>query len=344
MRQVRTGFATRDEAERVLDTIHGNIAQGRAGQPPDPKSVPRLKDLAAPWLERRKITNRSWRDDVSRWDNHLASHFGHLRPGEVTTAEIRRFAEAKLAAGLSSTTAGHCVRLLSVFFSDLVEEGRASSNPCRALPRSTRRLMKNAHDPRETPFLEKLADVRRVYLALPDRYSVMFAIGAFAGLRTGEVLGLAWTDVDIDAERIVVRQQVHRGELAPLKDDEARVVPLLETLAPVLAAWKLRTGGEGLLFPPLHAKRGGRPGAPSRFVREHTLGKRLRKVLADLKLTRPGLNWYRCTRHTFASQWVMGNGSIEKLAAVLGHADISTTTIRASGPTSSPTPTGGPSP
>jgi integrase len=110
-----------------------------------------------------------------------------------------------------------------------------------------------------------------------------------------------------------------------VKDDEARVVPILPPLAPVLAEWKLATGGKGLLFPPLVAKRGGRPDAPPRFVKEHTLGKRLRAVLDKLKLNRSGLNWYRCTRHTFASQWVIGGGSIEKLAAILGHADITTT-------------------
>ena len=31
------------------------------------------------------------------------------------------------------------------------------------------------------------------------------------------------------------------------------------------------------------------------------------------------MKWYHATRHTFASQWVLHDGSIEKLAAVLGH-------------------------
>jgi len=33
----------------------------------------------------------------------------------------------------------------------------------------------------------------------------------------------------------------------------------------------------------------------------------------------PRATWYQATRHTFASQWVMGNGSIQKLATVFGH-------------------------
>jgi hypothetical protein len=33
---------------------------------------------------------------------------------------------------------------------------------------------------------------------------------------------------------------------------------------------------------------------------------------------RPRLNWYRCTRHTFASHWVMDGRPIEKLKEILG--------------------------
>lgn len=319
------GYPDRETAEKVLRKILADLATGRVGMVQDPTGVPTLGELIDDWLERRKLTHRSHRDDVSRWENHLKKFFGNHRPAEVTPAEIRRFAEMKLAQKLSSTTVGHIVRLLSVFFSDLVERGFATSNPVGALPRATRQLMRNAHDPKTTPFLERLEDVRSVYLALPARYGTMFALGALAGLRPGEVLGLAWDDVNLETSRMMVSRQVHHGELGPVKDDEARVVPILPPLAPVLAEWKLASGGAGLLFPPLHAKRGGRPGSPPRFVREHTLGKRLKAALEKLKLTRPGLNWYRCTRHTFASQWVMGGGTIEKLAAILGHASVTTT-------------------
>jgi hypothetical protein len=45
--------------------------------------------------------------------------------------------------------------------------------------------------------------------------------------------------------------------------------------------------------------------------------------LADCKL--PKLTWYQCTRHTFASQFVLGGGSIELLSKVMGHASVTTT-------------------
>jgi hypothetical protein len=37
----------------------------------------------------------------------------------------------------------------------------------------------------------------------------------------------------------------------PLKDKDSRVVPILDRLLPVRTDWKLRTGGEGRVIPPL---------------------------------------------------------------------------------------------
>jgi len=51
-------------------------------------------------------------------------------------------------------------------------------------------------------------------------------------------------------------------------------------------------------------------------------GKHLRATLRRLGLERPGLGWYEATRHTFASQWVLGGGSIEILKEILGHHSV----------------------
>jgi integrase len=100
----------------------------------------------------------------------------------------------------------------------------------------------------------------------------------------------------------------------PLKDKDSRMVPILDALAPILAAWKLRTGGEGLVIPPLRCD--------GEKIDKHTPGIYLRAALEQLGLTRAGLGWYEATRHTFASQWVMGGASIEKLKEILGHYSV----------------------
>ena len=65
-------------------------------------------------------------------------------------------------------------------------------------------------------------------------------------------------------------------------------------------------------------RRAGKNGTPSCFMRPGPLHARLREALAEPRLPLTP-TWYQCTRHAFASKWVMADGWIEKLAAVLGH-------------------------
>ena len=121
------------------------------------------------------------------------------------------------------------------------------------MQKATRRLLKNDHDPRDTPLVEKLDDVRRIHLVLSEPVNVAYALGAMAGLRTGAVIALRWESIDLTARRITVRTASDRltGEERAPKDGTTRVVPILDGLLPVLAAWKLKTGGKGLVVPPI---------------------------------------------------------------------------------------------
>ncbi|HXJ18995.1 MAG TPA: site-specific integrase [Polyangia bacterium] len=314
----------RKTAERALAVALLDLAAGRAGLEVERPPSPPLSKLWIDIIARREGTHRAWRDDASRWKVHLGPFLGHVLPDEVTPAEVRRFVEVKIAAGLSTTTAGHCVRLLSTFYADLVERGFAKVNPVRSVPRSTRRLYKNAHDPRTTPFLERAEDIAAVFRKLDEPHATIFAVGALAGLRPGEVLALEWGDVDLDARRITVRRQVRYGRVGPPKSGRPRFVPIADALGKILAEWRLATGSQGQLFRPAVPTRGGRKGAPPRFVQLHTVHTALATALEKCRLP-PALTLYGCTRHTYASHFVLGGGSIEKLQAILGHASVTTT-------------------
>ena len=310
-RRYEGGFQSKVEAERFRALKRAEVILGRTSGPVDPNRVPTLGALAEPWLARRKLTHRAWREDGNRWRKHLGPAFGSLRPSELDTGRLRAFVEAKRAEGLSSTTCRIYVAILSGLFEDLKERGLAATNPARALPKTLSRLVKPSHDPRTTPFLEKLDDVRRVFLELPHPFNVAFALGAFAGLRPGEAFALRWQHVDLKARRIHVREQMK----GPLKDTESRIVPILDALLPVLKAEHLKAGGDGLVVP---AKR-------ARFARPDVARPALRAALVTLKLNRPGLGWYEATRHTFASHWVLGGRPLEHLREHLGHSTLAMT-------------------
>lgn len=309
------GFRTKAEAENRLTLLRAEAMNQRLGVAADPRLTPPLAELAKDWLQRRAETHAAGKEDASRWRKHLAPWFGHLRPGEVDTARLRAFVEAKRGE-IKPGTIRVTLAVLSSLFEDLLERGVARSNPARHMPKSLLRLIRPDHDPRTTPFMEKLEDVRRLYLALHDKgesIAVAYALGALAGLRTGEVFALRWASVDLAGRRLLVSEST-RGQT---KDRDPRPVPILDPLVPVLEAWRLKTGGTGLVIPPLRCD--------GEKIDKSTPGNMLRPALKGLGLEREGLGWYEATRHTFASQWAMAGRPLRELQAILGHSSIAVT-------------------
>jgi integrase len=311
-RRYRSGFADRETAEKVLAKVRGEIALARAGMPSDSRGLPTLSELGNEWVENRKGTHRAWRDDQSRWKCHVRPFFGRCTASKVDSALLRRFVADRLTAGLHATTVGLCVRFLSTMFSDFAEEPRVtgvSMNPVRALPRSTRRLYRAAHDWKKTPYLKPLGEVVRVYAALREagheQTAVAFAVGAFAMPRTGEVLGLSWPDIDLERGEITVQRQVNRSQLGPLKDDESRVVPVQVALAPVLAEWQEKSGGKGFLFGPDRPGRlaSARTGAHSTFMRPSTLYAHLYEALNTFTWDDDHRNLATCAAMSSGRRW-----------------------------------------
>jgi integrase len=306
-------FISKDLAEKVLAEVLAAAEREGAGMAPDPSMAPTIGEAAATWLERRKKTHRAAQDDVSRW-KHIGPTFDKMKPSEVNAANLRRFIEAKLSEGLNPATVQHFVALISSLFTDLREQGLCAVNPVTTLTRATRKLMASTHDATSTPFLSRQEDIERLYRALEEPYSVILAVGSMGGARCGEIYGLHWEDIDMEARTMRIHQQVQRGRLVNCtKSGKARLVPISTSLFPVLAEWRLKTGGVGLVF----------KGLLTPYIVARTVHERLRAALKVCNL--PQLTLYECTRHTFASQWVMNGGSMELLAKILGHSSTAMT-------------------
>lgn len=92
-----------------------------------------------------------------------------------------------------------------------------------------------------------------------DRYGPMWFFLAMTGCRRGELLGLRWSDVDLDEGSAAIRQQVvpppkasGKGREARIvqgtKTGEARVIELDERTIGVLRQWRTRQNQERLLL------------------------------------------------------------------------------------------------
>ena len=61
-----------------------------------------------------------------------------------------------------------------------------------------------------------------------------------------------------------------------------------------------------------------------RATRRRARPDHLKDALEDCNLSKD-LTWYQCTRHTFASHWVMDGRTLEKLREILGHSSVKVT-------------------
>lgn len=293
---------------------------------------PTLNELAQTWLDSRLDMAVGY-DDRLRWNLHWKPIIGGLDPDELTVPILKRAIVGLRRKGLAKSTVGLCVRLLSNLYGELVEEGQAENNPCRLLSKKTRaQELRSDHDRQTVPFVRSPADITRIYQWLRGRYRTLadaYAIGALAGLRTGEVRALRWDHVDMARRMIHVQQKVERPRGRPAralspdgvstpKDDDSRWVPISDALYPILEAAAAERGPIGLVCPPLMGAAG-----RGRFIGENTMGKMIAQALEELDI--PAMTWYESTRHTFASQWILHGGSKEKLQEMLGHSSVTTT-------------------
>jgi integrase len=112
-------------------------------------------------------------------------------------------------------------------------------------------------DPPRVPASEPRAlsadEVRRLLdEAKGDRLEALFVTAVGTGLRQGELLGLAWEDVDLDVGRISVRRELVRREGRYQRDElktpqSRRAVPLPPAVVDALIAHRGRVIVEGFL-------------------------------------------------------------------------------------------------
>ena len=148
-----------------------------------------------------------------------------------------------------------------------------------------------------------------------------FAVATYLYLRRGELDALEWTDVDLEHRRVhVTKARQADGTIGAPKNGTSRVVPVEETLLPLLVAMHQESGGVGVVAPI--------PGADhaARYVRE-ALG-RADVTRADLftsDATRKQLGFHDATRATGITWAAVRGDEPLRIKQRAGHASFSTT-------------------
>lgn len=330
-RRTSPTYATREEAQRVLDAALYELAGGGMA----PVGAVTLAGYGEAWLARRTV--RSAADERSLWGRHVAGTPLSAMPlAEIRRRHIRDFF-AELARKrkwvakrggergervasdecLSPQTVKLVFALLHRMLNEAIVDEIITTNPAHGhrLPRQ------EADADAEDKWTFLAADEIELLLAceeIPEKARSVYEVAIFTGMRQGELWGLRWGDLSLDAERpeCVVR----RSYEGPTKAGKPRRFPLLQRA--VDAFQRIREGAadvspSALVFPnPSGGMHGGGYDAGWAARNREKAG-----IREDVK--------FHSFRHTCASHLLVGTwGHAWSLAEVrdyLGHSSISVT-------------------
>lgn len=305
-------FARKIDGQRWLDEVTARIVTGnyvdpKAGRQPlreyaEQRWLPSLVHLRATTLDPYGAHLR----------NHVLPALGNHPLGSIRRTDCKTFVAA-LSTRLAPATVSTVYAVLRSLMQSAVDDGLIVANPCARVPLP--RIEKRVIEPLEA------ASVVALFGAMPPRYAVTVLLGAGAGLRQGEALGLLAPRVDFLRRRIHVEEQIQGDNgaepmMRPLKTRASlRIVPVddvvLDALTAHMSTWE--RGPYGLLVT-------GRVGRP---VRRSSFGACFRIAANACGL--PAGTRFHDLRHFAAAVLIAAGLHPKEIQVRLGHATIAET-------------------
>jgi integrase len=321
----RGGFRTRKEAAEALARVRVGLSDGTLVE--KRRASIGFDEVAKEWLRLHSGPNlRSHADNEERYGKHVAPFFGDVPLAAVTPTRLLEF-RAKLQAQdvtrrmpkgevrtlgrkLAPRTVNLTMALVRSILRFAVASGHIPASPTDRIGRG--KLLLPLERPKIAPPIDTPEDVGRMLATVREigeetrrpSLHALFATLIYTGMRRGEVLGLRWTDVDLERRMFVVR----RSYAGTTKSSKHRPVPMPSQLVTILKAHQLSDPWKGeLVFP---------NDAGEMYSRNAKLEEVLREALR-----RSGLRRVRVhdLRHQYASDFLRRGGDIFTLQRILGH-------------------------
>jgi integrase len=319
-------WATRQEAEQAMTKIVGGLHDGTYVEPRKATVASFFLDEWIPAV-RRSLKPSTLRLYRTLADAYIIPTIGGVPLQKLNAGHLNRLYAELLDSGkrdgspLGSETTRKVHRLLHRVLKDALKWNRIARNPAAIAdpPRAQRPTMEAWTADQLDMFLDYASD---------DRLYALWFVFATTGLRRAEALGLRWSDVDLDAARISIRQTLaYVGTKAtfsePKTDSSRRLLELAPPTVEALRAHRSRQAEERLAIGPgystlalVFAHADGRPLNPSTVSRTFD---RLVKGAGIPKITLHGL------RHTFATLALLDGIPAKVVAEVLGHSSTRVT-------------------
>lgn len=196
---------TQAEVRGRLSELRSDLEHGKA-----PVAADTLAAYLPGWLERerQRIRPATWRGREMHVRLYLLPALGRIKLDKLTPAHVERMTAELVARGLSPRSAAHARVTLRRALGDAVRDGLVHRNAAALArpPRVERRPLEPGRDYFDAAALRRLLAVAAEY-----RIGALVTLAATTGLRQGELLGLAWRDIDFEAGTLTVRRNMARA-------------------------------------------------------------------------------------------------------------------------------------
>ena len=282
----------------------------RKGLWTDPAAGDRsVRQWCEAWLAgqpaRQPSTERKIRGVVAK---QISTTFGRRPLISVRPSEVQLWA-AEISRKQSPATARHSLGVLRRVFDYAIRDGAIHRNPAAGI-----RLPKvQGNEPKPLTHLQ-LWQLAGSMLTIRDR--ILILIAGYTGLRWGELAALRWSDIALRARTIRVTrafsEEAPQGGMSPVKDHQARTVPVPSVVVHELAVYAAGKAANDLVFPSA-------AGTPLR-------NRNFRRDVFDDAVAGLGLQITpHNLRDTAASLAINAGASVVAVSRMLGHESAATT-------------------
>ena len=240
----------------------------------------------------------------SAYNKHIVPYFFDTRMDKIKPSHISTWQNTLLEKAKLSPKSVKSVRtILNVIFEDAVNDDIVLSNPVRKASRLPH------HRPKEIkPF--SIEEIQKILHTCKTQFRNFFAIGFFTGMRTGEIIGLQWDDIDFKDGIINIKRSIGKGMIStPKTQSSYREIEILPPLLPYLKD-QFKVSGKKKSF--VFLTSGDKNYFDSNKIRDYSWKRTLEE--ADI----PYRTIYHM-RHSFASMMISNGEDVLWVSHMLGH-------------------------
>jgi integrase len=149
----------------------------------------------------------TYRAYESQIRNHIVPALGKVKLSRLTPAHMQALYATKLREGMKPASVRQIHAILHKALDQAVRFNLIPINPASKV--DPPKVRQEEITPLSAEQANKLLDVTRNER---DRFEALYVLALTTGLRIGELLGLKWSDIDLDARRLRVSRQLQRGQ------------------------------------------------------------------------------------------------------------------------------------